>query len=101
MTKSHVTLLGEDRELTLIRFSELREAWNRDHAGSDRGSGVVNIDTGVTDITIANLTVYNDYGSRFGTTKHQFALRGSGTRIMLIGCTNKGGWRGYREPVGP
>ncbi len=86
ITKSHVTLLGEDRDSTRIVFAELRENWNRDHSGSDRGAGVVNIDTGVTDITIANLTVYNNYGSLHGTTKHQFAIRGAGTRIMLLGC---------------
>jgi pectinesterase len=86
ITKSHVTLLGEDRDSTRILFAELREIWNRDHGGSDRGAGVVNIDTGVTDITIANLTVYNNYGSLYGPTKHQFAIRGAGTRIMLLGC---------------
>jgi pectinesterase len=86
ITKSHVTLLGEHRDSTRIVFAELRENWNRDHEGSDRGSGVVNIDTGVTDITIANLTVYNNYGALHGSTKHQFAIRGAGTRIMLLGC---------------
>jgi pectinesterase len=86
ITKSHVTLLGEHRDSTRVLFAELREIWNRDHAGSDRGAGVVNIDTGVTDITVANLTVWNNYGSLHGTTKHQFAIRGAGTRIMLLGC---------------
>ena len=86
ITKSHVTLLGEDRDSTRIQLAVLREDWNRDHAGSDRGAGVVNIDTGVTDVTIANLTVYNNYGALHGTTKHQFAIRGAGTRIMLLGC---------------
>ncbi|HTY57812.1 MAG TPA: pectinesterase family protein [Bacteroidota bacterium] len=89
ITKSHVTILGEDRDSTRIVYAELRENWNRDHAGSDRGSGVVNIDTGVTDVTLANLTVYNNYGSINGTTKHQFAIRGAGSRIMLVGCNVK------------
>ena len=87
ITKSHVTLVGELRDSTRILFAELRENWNRDHEGRDRGAGVVNIDTGVSDITIANLTVHNNYGSLFGSTKHQFAIRGAGTRIMLLGCT--------------
>lgn len=86
ITKSRVTLIGEDRDSTRIVFAELRENWNRDHSGSDRGAGVVDIDTGVTDITIANLTIYNNYGALYGTTKHQFAIRGAGTRIMLLGC---------------
>jgi pectinesterase len=87
ITKSHVTLVGEDRDSTRIVYAELRENWNRDHQGSDWGSGIVNIDTGVTDITLANLTVYNNYGSLHGTNKHQFAIRGAGTRIMLLNCT--------------
>jgi pectinesterase len=85
--KSHIVLVGEDRDSTRIVYAELRENWNRDHDGSDWGSGVVNIDTGVTDITLANLTVYNNYGWRYGTfNKHQFAIRGAGTRIILINC---------------
>ena len=87
ITKSHVTLLGESRDSTRILFAELRENWTRDHGGSDRGAGVVNIDTGVSDVTIANLTVHNNYGILHGTTKHQFAIRGAGTRILLLGCS--------------
>lgn len=83
--RSHVSLVGEDRDSTRIVWPELRESWNRDHNGSDWGAGVVNIDTGVTDVTLANLTVANDYGRRFGVwNKHQFAVRGAGTRIMLL-----------------
>jgi pectinesterase len=87
LQKSHVTIVGEDRDSTRIIFAELRENWNKDHQGSDWGSGVVNIDTGVTDITLANLTVYNNYGWQNGVfNKHQFAIRGAGTRIMLLHC---------------
>ncbi len=85
--KSHVALVGEDRDSTRIVYAELRENWNKDHGGSDWGAGVVNIDTGVTDITLANLTVYNNYGWQKGVfNKHQFAIRGDGTRIILLDC---------------
>ena len=85
--KSYVTLVGEDRNLTRIVFAELREEWNRDHNGSDWGAGVINIDTAATDITIANLTVLNNHGSLYGThNKHQFTIRGYGTRIILLYC---------------
>ena len=88
--RSHLTLVGEDEDSTRIVFPELRENWNREHNGSDWGSGVVNIDTGVTDITLANLTVYNDYGWQNDVfNKHQFAIRGAGTRIMLLHCKVK------------
>ncbi len=84
---SRVALVGEDRDSTRIVYAVLREEWNRDHGGSDWGSGVVNIDTGVTDITLANLTVYNNYGWLHGAlNKHQFAIRGAGTRIVLLHC---------------
>ena len=85
--RSHVTLVGENRDSTRIVYPELREEWNRQHSGSDWGAGVVNIDTGVTDVTLANLTVYNNHGSLYGTNrKHQFAVRGAGTRIMILSC---------------
>ncbi len=87
ITKSNIIFIGEDRDSTRIVFPELRENWNRSHCGSDWGAGVVNIDTGVTDITIANLTVYNNFGSLHNAyNKHQFAIRGAGTRIMLLHC---------------
>ncbi len=85
--RSHLTLVGENRDSTRIVYPVLREEWNREHDGSDWGAGVVNIDTGVTDVTLANLTVYNNHGSLYGThRKHQFAVRGAGTRIILLYC---------------
>lgn len=85
--QSHLTLVGEDRDSTRIVFAQLREEWNDTHGGSDWGAAVINIDTGATDITLANLTVRNDYGRRNKVfDKHQFAIRGGGTRIMLLNC---------------
>ncbi len=85
--KSHVAIVGEEKDHTRIVFPVLRETWRATHNGSDWGAGVVNIDTGVTDVTIANLTIYNNYGSLYGDdNKHQFALRGAGTRIILLHC---------------
>lgn len=85
---SNITLMGEHRDSTRIVFAELRENWHKEHGGSDWGAGVVNIDTGAHDITLANLTVSNNYGWQHGVfNKHQFAVRGAGTRIMLLHCT--------------
>jgi len=83
---SHVTLVGEDRDSTRIVYAELREQWNRSHSGSDWGAAVVNIDSLTTDVTIASLTIYNNYGALHGTTKHQFAIRGGGTRVIVLDC---------------
>jgi pectinesterase len=81
-----VTLVGEDRDSTRIVFAELRKTWAAAHGGSDWGSATVNIDTGTSDIILANLTIYNNYGSLYGDHDHQFAIRGFGTRIILLGC---------------
>jgi len=86
--QSGVTLIGEDRDSTRIVAAVLREEWNLAHGGSDWGAGVVNIDTGTADITLANLTVLNNHGSLYGThRKHQFAVRGAGTRIRIVNCS--------------
>ena len=84
VTKSNVALVGEDRDSTRIVFAELRENWRKAHNGSDWGSAVVNIDSTVTDFTVANLTVYNNYGSLHPTAEHQYAIWGTGTRIIII-----------------
>lgn len=85
--RSFVSLVGENRESTRIVYAELRENWNNAHANSDWGAGVVNIDSGATDITLANLTIYNNFGWKNGVfNKHQFAIRGAGTRIVLLHC---------------
>ena len=86
ITTSFITLAGEDRDSTRIVYAELRKNWNERRFGNDWGSAVVNIDSSVTDLTIVNLTIHNNYGSLYQTEDHQFAIRGSGTRVMLLGC---------------
>jgi len=72
--QSHVSLVGEDREKTRIEFAELRKNWRASHP-DDWGAAVLNIGPQATDITIANLTVRNDYGKTNGEHDHQFAIR--------------------------
>jgi pectinesterase len=85
VTKSHVSIVGEDRERTRIVFAELRRNWRASHP-DDWGAAVVNVGPQVTDLTIGNLTVHNDYG---GDHDHQFAIRSSGnaTRIALLSAS--------------
>ena len=87
VTRSRVALVGEERERTRIVFSELRSMWRESHP-DDWGAAVVNIGEGVEDLVLANLTIHNDYGSRFGSDDHQFAVRsGKGTtRISVLHC---------------
>jgi len=84
--QSFITLVGESRDSTRIVYAELRKNWRKEHSDSDWGSAVINIDSLVTNITIANLTVHNNYGGIFGDTDHQFAIRGGGTRIIILNC---------------
>ncbi|MDE3057296.1 MAG: pectin esterase [Bacteroidota bacterium] len=96
ITKSNIALVGEDRGSTQIVFAELRTNWTKapntrpdgtlDDA--DWGAAVVNIASGVTDITFANLTIHNNYGGLYGDHEHQFAVRGfDATRIIFVNCT--------------
>jgi pectinesterase len=87
LTRNFVTLVGEDRDSTQIVYAELRKNWTADHHGSDWGSAVINIDSNVSDITLANLTVHNNYGGLYRDHDHQFAIRGGGTRVLILNCT--------------
>lgn len=87
--KNFITLLGEDKDSTQIIYAELRSNWKKDHPGNDWGSAVVNVGNKVTDLIIANLTIYNNYGSLYGNNDHQFAIRGGGTRVIILNSTLK------------
>jgi unsaturated rhamnogalacturonyl hydrolase len=85
LAKSHIALVGEDRAKTRIEYAELRKHWRVKHP-DDYGAAVINVADGATDITIANLTVHNNYGSLHGDHDHQFAIRGMGqsNRIAVL-----------------
>ena len=87
ITKSNIALAGEDKDSTRIEYAELRSNWRKDHT-SDIGAAVISIGNNVTDLTIANLTVYNNYGALHDSHDHQFAIRGGGkcTRIIVVNC---------------
>ena len=91
--KNFITLVGEDKDSTRIIFPELRRNWLKVHPGNDYGSAVINIGNSVSDLTIANLTVYNNYGSTHSNEKnandHQFAIRGGGDKVMILNCIIK------------
>jgi pectinesterase len=88
--KPFITLVGEDRDSTRIIYAELRSNWRKDHPDDDWGSAVVNIGDKANNLTLANLTIYNNYGLLSGEHDHQFAVRSFGaTRIIIINCTIK------------
>lgn len=77
--QDNVTLLGEDREKTIIQYNLPREVWNqnKDHIGP----GVVNIEG--DDIILENLTVKNTQPE---IGPHAFAVYGMGTRTIITNC---------------
>ncbi|RCK71597.1 MAG: rhamnogalacturonan acetylesterase [Ignavibacteriae bacterium] len=87
ISKSRICLVGEDRENTKIIYPELRKNWRAEHS-DDWGAAVINIGNEVTDIVLANLTIYNNYGSLYGDNDHQFAIRsgGNSNRIIIVNC---------------
>ena len=89
ITKSFISLVGEDRDSTRIIYAQLRRDINKTPLDmtSDWGTAIVNIDSFVTDITLANLTIHNNYGTLHNDESHQFAVRGGGTRIVILNCT--------------
>ena len=84
--QDYVTLEGEDRDSTIIKFNLLRENWinNKDSIGP----AVINING--DDIIFKNLTVINTQPE---IGPHAFALYGTGTRTILLNCSfiSKGG----------
>ena len=87
ITKNNVAIVGENRDSVLIVYPELRRNWRQTHE-NDWGSAVVNIGNNVHDFMLANLTIYNNYGTLYGDHDHQFAIRGGGncTRIITVNC---------------
>ncbi len=84
--QDYITLRGEDREKTIIRYSQLRTDWiaNKDSIGA----AVVNLNG--DDIVIENMTIEN---SQPEVGPHAFAIYGTGTRTIILNCNvlSKGG----------
>jgi pectinesterase len=77
--QDNLTLVGENRDSTIICFNQLRTDWqkNKDYTGP----AVINIHA--DDIILKNLTIENTQPE---TGPHAFAVYGTGTRIILVNC---------------
>lgn len=86
LTQDFVTLKGENRDSTIIKYNQLRTDWleNEDPIGP----GVINIYA--DDIIFDNLTIENTQ-PQIGP--HAFAIYGFGTRTIITNCNvlSKGG----------
>lgn len=84
--QNYVTITGENRDSTIIRYSQLRTDWqnNKDFIGP----AVINIHA--DDIVLKNLTIENTQ-PQIGP--HAFTIYGTGTRTIIHNCkvTSKGG----------
>ena len=85
--KSNVSLVGENKDSTIIEYAILRSTWKLTHP-NDYGAAVINIKDSITDIIFLNVTVHNNYGSLNNSTDHQFSIRsGAGvTRVIIDNC---------------
>lgn len=99
ITKSHITLKGEDPENTIITFSLAREEW-RCNNPDDYGTATINLKG--NDITLLNLSFINSYGldnkgdrtiicpadssnaKVIHPTGHQMALRSFNTTRLIV-----------------
>lgn len=90
IVKNNITLLGEDRENTIITQAILRRVFNEENGGSDWGCATINIENSVTDFTLANLTVRNNFADLNpdfpNKNDHTMAIRGGGNRIIIVNC---------------
>lgn len=88
--KSYISLIGEDRDSTIITTAVLRRLWIEEN-GDDWGAATVNIRNNVTDLTFANMTIQNNYAD-FAPPEldkpndHTFTFRGGGHRIITVNC---------------
>ena len=84
--QDYVTLEGENRDSTIIKYNQLREDWikNKDSIGP----AVINING--DDVIFKNLTVINTQPE---IGPHAFVLYGTGTRTIVTNCSmiSKGG----------
>jgi pectinesterase len=85
--KSNIALIGENRDSTKIIYAELRSNWKVNNP-NDYGAAVINIKDSTTDIILQNLIVFNNYGSLFNNTDHQFTIKGGPgvTRVIIDNC---------------
>ncbi len=101
--KSNIIIKGEDRDKTIITQDIARDEWRCDHP-DDWGVATMNVNG--NDITLANLTIANDYGFNVKESKtvdcaadtithkktitntgHQMALRTiKATRLKAVNC---------------
>lgn len=89
ITTHYITLLGENRDSTIITQAILRRVFNETHE-DDWGAATINIADDVHDLTLANLTVQNNFADVYPDfpekNDHTMAIRGGGDKIVIVNC---------------
>lgn len=91
INKKFITLLGEDRTETVIEQAILRRQWIETNTG-DYGAATINIQDNITDLTLANLTVKNNFADVYPDFEkpndHSFTIRGGAgvDRVKIVNC---------------
>ena len=87
--KNFITIIGESRDSTIITTAVLRRVW-RETNPSDWGAATINVADDATDLTLAHLTIRNNFADVFpdfpDNNDHTFAIRGGGHRVIIIDC---------------
>jgi pectinesterase len=92
--KSFISIIGESKENTIIRFSIERETWAQQNGNSTVGCAVVNIGCTaafkkvsgtITNIVIGNLTVENTY-SNTGVKTMAVKDEGNCNKVYVVNC---------------
>ncbi|MBU1101856.1 MAG: pectin esterase [Bacteroidetes bacterium] len=78
--QDYITLEGEDRDSTIIKYNQLREDWAKEK--DSIGPAVINING--DDVIFKNLTVINTQPE---IGPHAFVLYGTGTRTIITNCS--------------
>ncbi len=78
--QDNITLLGENRDSTIVQYSQLRSDWieNKDIIGP----AVINIHA--DDLVLKNLTIKNTQPE---IGPHAFTVYGTGTRTVIVNCS--------------
>ena len=89
IAKNYLALVGEDRDSTIIVTAQLRDDWLAEHS-SDWGTATVNIQNGVKNLILANLSADNNFADLYpddpGINSHMMTIRGGGDRVIIINC---------------
>lgn len=89
IVENNITLIGESRDGTIITQAILRRIF-RETNDSDWGVATINIQDNVTNLTLANLTVRNNFADlnpEVGNNNdHTMAIRGGGDKIIIVNC---------------